>query len=87
MTKAPFVRLPCNPLGEQHLGLPQMGRELRAQHLDPLIRLFKPRIEILDARITLIRREEQPARTEQLELLFRNQQVLGSSPSAGSRIH
>ena len=81
--KLPFVPLLCDRLGEQRLGLLQMRRELRAEPLDPLIRLFKPRIEILDPRIDLIRREEQRARTEQLELLF--QRLLPSSRYDGPR--
>jgi hypothetical protein len=60
----------CNRLGEQGLGLLQIRRELRAEPLDPLFRPFKPRIEILDAPIGLIRREEQRAPAQQLELLF-----------------
>ena len=47
-----------------------MRRKLHAEALDPPSRRFEPRIEILEACIDLIRREEQRARTEQLELQF-----------------
>ena len=64
----PFVRLLRGVLAEQLLGGLDMRRDLRAQHLDPLNRPFQLPIEILDPRIGLIRREEQPACPEPLEL-------------------
>jgi hypothetical protein len=58
----PFAPLTRYRRAEQRLGLLQMRRQLRAEPLDSRVRLLKPRIEILDARIDLIRRAEQRAR-------------------------
>ena len=81
--KLPLVPLSCNRLGEQRFRLLQMRLELRAEPFDPVIRLFEPRFEILDARIGLIRREKQRAPTEPLELQF--QRLLPSSRYDGPR--